>query len=308
MAFFALVAVLLIEQVYPLAHRRVVRAPLAWLAGFLELHMNTGARRHAVAAWWVATGGSVLLVLAVYWALQSISPLLGGAWNVLVLYWAMGFREFSNDFHQLQVALRMDDLPLARRYLAQWRGEKTDEALMPAGIASLAAEEALLAAHQRVFGVLMCFVLLPGPAGAVLYRVSAQLADSWGRNTGAGVLDFSLFSRQAFALIDGLPARTTATVFAIVGDFENAVYCWRTQAVLWHDTIFGQGSGIVLASGAGALGVRLGMSRAGSGEPAPVRLGVGSEADAECLRRVSGLLWRALLLWLLFLILYGVAQ
>ncbi len=307
MAFFALVAVLLVEQIYPLSYRPAVRAPLVWLAEFLKLHMNAGARHHAVAAWWVATGGSVLLVLAVYWALQSISPLLGGAWTVMVLYWALGFREFSNDFHQLQVALRMDDLLLARRYLAQWRGEDVDETLAPSAIASLAVETALLVAHRRVFGVLVCFVLLPGPAGAVFYRVSAQLADSWGRNTAADALDFSRFSRQAFALIDGLPARITAAVFAVVGDFENAIFCWRTQALSWNDTIFGKGSGIVLASGAGALGVRLGIPAIESGESAPVRLGVGSEADAECLRRVVGLLWRALLFWLLLLMLYGAA-
>jgi cobalamin biosynthesis protein CobD/CbiB len=52
-----------------------------------------------------------------------------------------------------------------------------------------------------------------------------------------------------------MPIRVTAASFAVVGDFEGAAHCWRTQAVSWPEA----GSGILLASGAGALGVRLGM-------------------------------------------------
>ena len=42
-----------------------------------------------------------------------------------------------------------------------------------------------------------------------------------------------------------------------LGDFEDALYCWRTQAGQWPD----RNAGIVLASGDGALGVRLGLPR-----------------------------------------------
>ena len=75
--------------------------------------------------------------------------------------------------------------------------------------------------------------------------------------------------------------------------------------------MYGAGAGIVLAAGAGALGLRLdaqtdeqdyGRESAMSG-----RLGVGLGVDADSLRRVTGLLWRALLLWLLLLLLYGLA-
>jgi len=67
--------------------------------------------------------------------------------------------------------------------------------------------------------------------------------------------EFGSFARQAFYWLEWLPIRLTAATFAIVGDFEDTVYCWRTQAASWPDSE----AGILLASGAGALGVRLGM-------------------------------------------------
>ena len=156
--------------------------------------------------------------------------------------------------------------------------------------------------------MLVCFVLLPGPCGAVLYRVAAFLAEVWGRRSDADAGHFGQFSRQAFAVIDWLPLRVTAAGFAIVGNFEDAVYCWRTQADRWPDDALGSGIGIVLASGAGALGVRLGMPVVEAGVIADrAEIGTGDEADADFMQSAVGLVWRALLLWLLLLLLLGLA-
>ena len=40
-----------------------------------------------------------------------------------------------------------------------------------------------------------------------------------------------------------MPARVTAASFAIAGNFEDAAYCWRTQAGSWGRG----GEGVVLA-------------------------------------------------------------
>ena len=83
----------------------------------------------------------------------------------------------------------------------------------------------------------------------------------------------------------------TALCFAIVGDFEDAIYCWRTQAKLWAD----ESSGILLSSGAGALGVRLGMPVYESGEVTErPELGLGDDADVDFMQSTVGLVWRAL--------------
>jgi cobalamin biosynthesis protein CobD/CbiB len=256
-------------------------------------------------AWLIAVGGLVLVAGGVYAALHAINPLLSWLWNVLVLYLTMGFRQFSHYYTDIQLALRMDDVPHARKLLAEWRGHSADD-LSSSDIARLAIEEALSASHRHVFGVLVCFVLLPGPCGAVLYRAAAFLAEVWGGRNDADAGLFGTFSRQAFAIIDWLPLRATAAGFAVVGDFEDAIYCWRTQADKWPDSYLGSGIGIVLASGAGALGVRLGMPVVEAGEIADrAEMGVGDEADVDFMQSAVGLVWRALLLWLLLLLLLG---
>ena len=55
-------------------------------------------------------------------------------------------------------------------------------------------------------------------------------------------------------LIDHVPARLTASGFAVVGNFEEAVNGWRRDAALWRHG----NEGMILAAAAGAVGVRLG--------------------------------------------------
>jgi adenosylcobinamide-phosphate synthase len=149
------------------------------------------------------------------------------------------------------------------------------------------------------------FVLLPGPAGALLYRLAYYFTSHWGARRDAEFGAFGRFAEGPFAVIDWLPVRITAAAFAIVGDFEDAVYCWRTQAARWPD----EAAGILLASGAGALGVRLGLPIVESGEVTErPELGLGEEADADFMQSGIGLVWRTLVLCLLLLTLLGVAS
>lgn len=305
MSLVSLIIALLIEQARPLAYRQIVFGPVSRLADTLDGWLNTGDRKHGILAWLFGVGGLVLLVGIFYAVLLSLNPLLAVALNVLVLYLTMGFRQFSHYYTDIQLALRMGDVIRARDLLAEWRG-RSSEGLSSSDVARLAIEEALASSHRHVFGVLLWFVLLPGPCGAVLYRAAAIFAEHWGRREEDPVSgEFASFAQQAFGLIDWLPLRATASAFAVVGDFEDAVYCWRTQAGNWPDN----GLGIVLASGAGALGVRLGMPVADSGEIADrAELGTGDEADVDFMQSAVGLVWRAIVLWLLLLLLLGLAS
>lgn len=318
MSLFSLVAALLLEQLRPLSLNRLVLSPLSSFAAFLEARLNAGEFRHGAIAWAIAVLPAMLVVAAGHYLLYAVTPLLAWAWDVLVLYLTMGFRQFSHYFTDIHLALRLGDIAQARRLLAEWRGGDC-ERLSSADVARLAIEEALAASHRHVFAVVLWFVLL-GPAGAVLYRISSFLAATWQRHAlvgedgvyggdlagelGSDLGAFYLFPQRAFALIDWLPLRATAVAFAIVGDFEDAVYCWRTQASQWFDG----GLGIVLASGAGALGVRLGMPvRDGLEIVDRPELGLGEEADADFMQSAVGLVWRALVLWLLLLLLLGLS-
>jgi cobalamin biosynthesis protein CobD/CbiB len=64
----------------------------------------------------------------------------------------------------------------------------------------------------------------------------------------------------------------------------------------------------VLASGAGAVGVRLGSPISQGGLPLDrPELGIGDEADMDFMQSALGLVWRALVFWIVLLLLLGLA-
>ncbi len=303
MSLIALVVALLLEQWRPLAEQRYLFSLAARYALFLERQFNAGEAGHGVIAWTIAVLPPVLLTWFAYDFLRQTSPLVALAFNVAALYLTMGFRQFSHHFTEIHLALKEDDLVRAREVLSRWRGHKCDD-LGREAIVRLTIEHALVASHRHVFGVIFWFVVLPGPTGAVLYRLSGFLARRWGSG-GAETAQFGRFAGQALAALDWPAVRVTAVGFAIVGDFEDAIYCWRTQAAHWSDP----GLGIVLASGAGALGVKLGMPVVAEGTLMDrPQLGLGDDAETAFLDSTVGLVWRALVLWVLLLLLLGVAN
>jgi cobalamin biosynthesis protein CobD/CbiB len=149
------------------------------------------------------------------------------------------------------------------------------------------------------------FLLLPGPLGLVIHPLALRAARGWehlrGSPTSWGDLDpdegdFGWFAARTFYVIDWIPQRLTAFVFAVVGDFEDALFCWRSQAAQW----IRPEEGVVLASGAGALGVRLGepITEGAAWVDRPA-LGVGEPAREDALASLAGLLWRALIVWMI---------
>jgi len=284
----AIIAALTIEQWRPLGERKGVSAALAAWASYLERAFNGGERQHGITAWLVAVLPPVALVIVLQALLSAAGWVFALALDVAVLYLTLGFRQFSHYFTDIQLAIKAGDIERARALLDQWRGA-SGVVRSREEVIRLAIEEALVAAHRHVFGVLLWYLLLPGPAGAILYRLAAYLAARW-KPLGA----FGDFAARAFHVLEWPAVRLTATAFALVGDFENAVYCWRTQARSWSDP----DAGLVLAAGAGAMGVRLGMpvQDVDGVQPRP-ELGAGEEADGPFLDTTVGMLWRAVVLW-----------
>ena len=321
MSLFALIAALLLEQLQPLSSRKYLHGWLSGYVGLFQQHFNTGQHKHGKIAWLLAVVPLLAGIVALYWLLCSLHPLFAWAFNVLVLYLTMGFRQFSHYFTDIHHALRDDKLDEARGLLTRWRGIPSHE-LNAEEVARVTIEEALLASHRNVFGVIVWFVLfsavgLGGAAGALLYRLGQFLHKRWGDEDEAaepdippeedwgGDREFGGFARQAFYVLEWLPVRMTAMTFAIVGNFEDTAYCWRTQAAGWPDPE----AGILLASGAGALGVRLGMPIPQGGLPLDrPELGVGDDADADFMRSTIGLVWRSVVFWLILLLLLTLAS
>src|SRR2546421_1961631 len=299
MSVLAIIAALAIEQWRPLGERKNVLGALTAWAGWLEQSFNGGERRHGVLAWLVAVLPAVVAALALHVALRAASPLLALVFNIAVLYLTLGFRQFSHYFTDIQLAVKSGDIERSRTLLEHWRGA-SGVVRSREEVIRLAIEEALLASHRHVFGVLLWYLILPGPSGAILYRLAAYLAWRW-KSLGA----FGAFAQRAFQVLEWPAVRLTAAAFAVVGDFEDAVYCWRTQARSWSDP----NAGIVLAAGAGAMGVRLGMpvQEVDGMAPRP-ELGVGEPAEGPFLDSTVGLLWRAVVMWVFILALLTLAR
>jgi len=308
MSLLSLIAALLLEQVHPLSARKYLYGWLNSYVDFFQFHFNAGERKHGKIAWALAIGLPLLLVLAMYYILAAAHPFFAWAFSVLVLYFTMGFRQFSHYFTDIHKALRANKLDEARTLLSEWRGKSCIE-LNAEEVARVTIEQALLASHRHVFGVVTWFVLFMmvglGPIGAILYRLAHFLNARWGILSREEDGDFGVFARQAYHVMEWLPLRFTASTFAIVGDFEDTVYCWRTQSQSWPDPE----GGILLASGAGALGVLLGQNIIQDGLPEfRPELGTGDAADVDFMQSAVGLVWRAMVFWLIMLLLLTLAN
>ena len=295
MSLLALLVCLVAQYAYPIQGRQALMAFYGRLCLSTAKRLNAGDRNSGILAW-IAMMGAILVPLALLTALAaSIHSIVLWLLEVAILYATLRFLATTSNVSAIESALREADVGAAANRLAQWQGEPV-EAQDPGTVARLAAEHALREAHHGTFAPLFWFLILPGPLGLVLYPLALRAARSWEHLVEHDERDFGWFAARAFHVIDWIPQRVTAFVFAVVGDFEDALFCWRSQAAQWIRSE----EGIVLASGAGALGVRLGepIATGGGGFIDRPALGVGEPAREDALASLEGLLWRALVLWL----------
>lgn len=302
MTLLSIILALVFEQAWPLPVKVWVESPLGRLADLLEDRFNDGQYRHGAFAWIAGAGLPSLAIAGIYGSLLWFHPVAAVLFGIALLYLTMGFRQFSHFFTDIQLALKENDAPRARQLLSSWRGVSNDR-LSSSEIARLSIEQALVASHRHVFAPLFWFSVL-GPGGALLYRLSGFYGQRWGRSSPEATDRFGEFSAKIFGWLDWIPVRLTAAAFAVVGDFEDAVYCWRTQAGNWPDPA----SGILLASGGGALGIKLGqpLHDALNIDDRP-ELGLGDEVDSDHMQSAVGLVWRTLVLGVMLIALIWIS-
>jgi adenosylcobinamide-phosphate synthase len=295
MSFVSIVVALLAQHAFPEGARHHLTAFYGRMSLSAAKRLNAGDRNSGVLAW-IAVMAGVLVPAALLTALcAAIHPFLLWVLDVGVLYCTLRFLATVRHVSAIEKALREQDAAGAANLLGLWTAEpvQTDDA---GAIARLAAEHALREAHHGTFGPLFWFLVLPGPLGLILYPLALRAAQSWAHLVDPHEREFGWFAARAFHVIDWIAQRATAFAFAVVGNFEDALYAWRSQAAAW----IRPEEGVVLASGAGALGVRL-------GDPIPLgpslaerpTLGTGEPAREDALASLEGLLWRALVLWML---------
>jgi adenosylcobinamide-phosphate synthase len=318
MAWLALLATLLLEQAVALPAKNPVYTLASVLSDSTARQLNAGRPRHGMYAWIALVGGAVVLTGAAYYAARSLHWIAALLLDIGVLYFAFGFRQFSHPLTRIQAALESGDINEARQLLVELK-RRTDPAFRAtdasAGeIARQAIDIGLLQAHRHVFGVVFWFVVLPGPIGAVMYRLSEFVNRRWNPRAavGSAVLPadrFGGFAAAAFRVIDWIPARLTVLGFAIVGDFEGALYCWRRISAVSRTQPVSSRL-LILGAAGGALGFRV-LTESESlrifDEAGQEGAGL-SEPDPRAMRSAVGLVWRALVLWMILLLLLTAAS
>jgi adenosylcobinamide-phosphate synthase len=303
MSFLSILFALLLEQARPLSEGNPVHSGVRVWVRWIVRNLDTSKYHHAWFAWSIAVATPTVLVFGAHWLLVwSMGWIAAAVWSITILYATLGFRQFSHHFTEIRDALVAGDEDVARQKLAQWM--RIDVSALPRSeIVRHVIEHSVLSAHHHVFGVFAWYSLLAamglGPAGAVFYRIGGYFAQYANRPPLPSSTPLSPALRAAanaaWHVMDWVPTRITALGFAFVGSFEDAVDSWRQ-----HEAQFpGDNDGVVLAATAGAVNVKLGTKeRPGTSQtPQPVHL-----------RAVVGLVWRTVVMWMVFLALLSLAR
>jgi len=177
-------------------------------------------------------------------------------------------------------------------------------------------------------------VLLPGPVGILLYRSSLFVQREWNQNRekadnsdskdeSVGIAPekeekyteekidskkvvqsdtYAEIASRGFFWLDWLPARFTALVFAIVGNFEDAFAQGRMQATEIVYKSASDSDRLILAVGEGAMMLSLTIPTAVSGTQQLDNMDDLSsrpellEPDVNSMKFAIGLMWRSLIL------------
>lgn len=250
------------------------------------------ARIVGLTAWAIAVPPFVLLAAWLVTTVHATSAWAVVAIDAVALYFAIGARSLHDHIAPIALALRDADLPRARalasRIVSRDLSEATDEP-----IARAAVESALENGSDAVFAPLF-WLIVAGAPGVVLYRLANTLDAMWGYRN-ARFTGFGWAAARIDDVLNWIPARLTATSYALLGHTADALRCWHLQAPQWSSP----NAGPVMAAGAGSLRVQLGGTARYEGvDEARPPLGTGAPASAADINRALTLVSRTLWLWL----------
>jgi len=290
MIFLSVLSALILEHYLSWNRRDRLSAPFDRWSQMLRSVLDSGAERHGMLAWWLAMTPLVILGVAIHELSMRLSG-AGLAWliDTLILGAVIDFKTVSDRLGEIAEDLEAERLNEAQGAIENWEGSPLPGEFDLPGLASRAIQLALLHAHTRVLAPILWYVILPGASGPLLYVGALALKRRWTAVSGDNS-QFYVFAQRAMQFLDWLPARLSALSYAVVGNFEESLFCWKTQTKQATQ----DGRRIVLAAGAGALGLRF--------EPAPSlpygvsngELGTGDFPGADHLENAEGLLARTL--------------
>lgn len=272
-------------------------------ANWLENKLNNFHSKHrffsqlsGLFAWALLILPVVVLLWLLEQNLQQVlepQPILNIVTGVVCLTFALGTKSLTQHARAVSKALKKSDITLARKKIAMIVSRDTSSSDEKA-INCATIESVLENGSDAIFAAIFWFVVLGAP-GVILYRLANTLDAMWGYKTER----FTYFGWAAARIDDGLnwlPARLTALSYALAGNTKTAWSCWQKQAKFWH----GINPGVVMASGAGALNVRLGGSATYHGQHVErPELGCDKEPQVTDIDRAINLVYKSIIIWLL---------
>ncbi len=212
--------------------------------------------------------------------------------DILLLYFAVGWKSLGVHAKRVQSALIANNLPDARHQVDMLVSRDTTQ-LEQGDIAKATIESVLKNGNDAVFATIFWFVVAGAP-GAIAYRLVNTLDAMWGYRN-ARYQNFGWAAARLDDALNYIPARLTALSYAVTGQRQSALRCWKTQGASWKSP----NAGPVIAAGAGSLGVSLGGTARYHGklEQRPI-LGEGRDPDAHDIDRAIVLIQRVIVLWL----------
>ena len=303
MTFLTLVAALLLDLYVLVPVRGKFDSMLQHYAEFMRHALDAGEHHFGVIAWLAVIAPIGGIALVAYVLLNIISPPLAWLLNVAVLFALLHLKRTLHRLNAMSNHLRHENFAGAHALLRE-SGVPTTDGLDAGSLARLTIERSLVDFHRHWLAPIFWFAVLPGPIGPLLYWAIEKLAQCWAETKRDTSPALSALAQRIFHWVDWLPQRLTASSFAIAGNFEDAIFCWRSQAKEWPEN----DAGALLASGAGAMGIKLGDAiTTQQGVEFRPEIGTGEPAHVDHLRSTEGLIWRTVVVWLGVLFLLTVA-
>ncbi|MDD1784080.1 cobalamin biosynthesis family protein [Enterovibrio sp. ZSDZ35] len=198
------------------------------------------------------------LSLAIMWLtiavlLIALKQLVWTVWlfDLLLLWFALGWKPISVAAYNVEQALNRDDKPTARTYLSKILNRDTCS-LSQVGIAKAGCETLLAGYARGLIGVLFWYAIGGGIA-AFLYALIVQLARCWPTRRQE-YADFGLATAAFLTVLDWLPNRLFALLIAAGLRFNHAIEAIRLNGNQWS----ANGIGWLLASSGAKFQVALG--------------------------------------------------
>ncbi len=249
------------------------------------------------------------ILLLVWWLDRWLTNFSSVYWVFagFMLYLTLGWQSLLRHAGAVSKPLQLRRLDEARAAVAMLVSRDTAD-LDASQIAKAATESVLENGADAIFSALFWF-LIAGVPGVVAYRLTNTLDAMWGYKN-ARFVKFGWAAARLDDVLNFVPARLTALSYALMGDVQGALKCWRQQASEWKSP----NAGPVMAAGAGALHVALGGTARYHGQleyrpalgPEMNATSHSTQPSAATITQACSLVNRAIGLWLLVLMVWVV--